>query len=383
MRPPPDTAQDLDAITLAERILGLLDQGKFTATYKYAVLLALVDLCLEHTSKTGMPPEVLTTRQLAEKIIELYWPHTVPYTSPSTTGLLLQNAGARHAQAEIISHINRFRQRGGNAGVSVLSQCRFRDPEGYERLARRVEWKLIEMPLPRVQQVGNQQDRFIYEIAWDEQITSPTVTAYQQGGESDFDNRIHFKPGIAHCLVRLNGLLRPLIQKQWTAKVAQVNQLPETQLEEFLFGVNRAATALLKPPLRELQQNRCFYCHGIIHAEPEVDHFIPWARYPNDGLANLVLAHDKCNRHKSAFLAAADHVQHWLRRLQDTSALDYLVAVERAQHWPLRQQESVGVAAGIYLNLGESVKLWQEKNVFVGVDRGLLSEGFEMGAVSN
>ena len=31
----------------SERLLNLLDQGKFTATYKYAALLALLDLCLE------------------------------------------------------------------------------------------------------------------------------------------------------------------------------------------------------------------------------------------------------------------------------------------------------------------------------------------------
>ena len=35
-------------LALAERILELLDQGRFTATYKYAVLLALLDLSLEN-----------------------------------------------------------------------------------------------------------------------------------------------------------------------------------------------------------------------------------------------------------------------------------------------------------------------------------------------
>ena len=31
-------------IAFAERLLSLLDEGRFTATYKFAVLLALIDL---------------------------------------------------------------------------------------------------------------------------------------------------------------------------------------------------------------------------------------------------------------------------------------------------------------------------------------------------
>ena len=32
-----------------EKLLNLLDEGAFTATYKYAVLLGLIDLCREHS----------------------------------------------------------------------------------------------------------------------------------------------------------------------------------------------------------------------------------------------------------------------------------------------------------------------------------------------
>ena len=49
-------------LALAERILELLDQGRFTATYKYAVLLALLDLCLENAARDGAAPDLLTTQ---------------------------------------------------------------------------------------------------------------------------------------------------------------------------------------------------------------------------------------------------------------------------------------------------------------------------------
>ena len=94
------------AIGFAEKILELLDEGRYTATYRYAVLLALIDLCLERTHASGGPPETLTTRQLAEKIVEIYWPHTVPFAGLAPATVLRQNTTG---QAEIISAILRFR----------------------------------------------------------------------------------------------------------------------------------------------------------------------------------------------------------------------------------------------------------------------------------
>lgn len=40
-------AEERGAIEFATRLLALLDEGQFTATYKYAVLLGLMDLCFE------------------------------------------------------------------------------------------------------------------------------------------------------------------------------------------------------------------------------------------------------------------------------------------------------------------------------------------------
>ena len=44
-----------DAIGFAARVVALLDEGAFTATYKYAVLLGLLDVVLERTSATCSP----------------------------------------------------------------------------------------------------------------------------------------------------------------------------------------------------------------------------------------------------------------------------------------------------------------------------------------
>jgi len=269
-------SSEIDAIALAEYVMNLLDQGAFTATYKYAVLLAMMDLCLEKTSKDGLPPSMITTYQLAEKVIEIYWPHTAPFTRQQEN-VLLQNTGAKESQAEVVRLIEKFRTDQG--GLANLSSAKRNNGEGYVRLVNNVEWKLIEMPLPRLQQFGKKLRPVLYSINWDKTVKLQAVRAYQKGEQSDFDNQINFQSGVAKNLIQLNSLLRPLIHRQWSTKVSQINQLPESHLETFLFGATRVGTERVRSPLEEFQNYRCFYCEGRIGTsakqKPEVDHFIP------------------------------------------------------------------------------------------------------------
>jgi len=166
-------ADQRGAIGFAEKVLELLDEGRYTATYKYAVLLALIDVCLEHTESSGAPPDMVTARQLADKIVELYWPHSVPFVSRVRAVVLKQNTTG---QAEIISAITRFRARHAADPSVPRWESRMRSPEAYEGLVGRVEWKLIEMPLPRLQMMGESCRPSIYEIAWDQRVEQREVT---------------------------------------------------------------------------------------------------------------------------------------------------------------------------------------------------------------
>jgi len=344
---------DRGALALAERIFVMLDQGAFTATYKYAVLLALLDLCLETTSLKGEAPSSFTTRQLAAKMIQLYWAHTLPYASGRSPVVLKQN---NRGQAELLSRIAAFRERHGADPTAILARAKADAPEAYERLLNFVEWKLIEMPLPRLQVIGGRPDPFLYQISWDAGVRSPDVAAYQRGDGAAFDNRILLMPSVGEYLVRLNGLLRPFIQRRWAAMVARLNRLEEARLESFLFGADRQSAQAVKGPLRDLQESRCFYCDRRLSAQVEVDHFIPWARYPNDGIENLVAADRSCNAAKREFLASANHLARWALRLsRDLESLNDIAAGLR---WESRRTETIGVATAIYLGLPDGVELW-------------------------
>ena len=364
--------REQNAIALAEKLFGILDQGRFTATYKYAVLLALIDLCLEKTTAQGLAPETITTRQLAEKVIELYWHQVLPYAQGARATVLLQNLGGR--QAEIVARIAEFRSAFPDDPLLTLERARTRRLEEFQALVDEAEWKLIEMPLPRLQVVGNAESRFLYDISWDSRIAAAEVRAYQRGRSSSFDNRILLKPGVGEQLVQLNSLLRPLLYRQWADQVARMNRLEEYQLEEFLFGPMRIATDPVRAPLMELQGGRCFYCKKAIDKSGEVDHFIPWSRYPDDNLANLVAAHTTCNNKKRDFLAATEHVERWSGRLSpEGSQWAQLQEIATSVAWPWRPDTSVSVGRGIYLRLPADARLWRERDEFEEPDRERLA----------
>ncbi|MDP1717754.1 MAG: HNH endonuclease domain-containing protein [Burkholderiales bacterium] len=85
-------------------------------------------------------------------------------------------------------------------------------------------------------------------------------------------------------------------------------------LADFLFGSERSGLSAIVNGLRDLQHGGCFYCQRRLHETVEVDHFIPWSRYPRDLGHNFVLAHDTCNRDKRDMLAAPIHLTRWIER---------------------------------------------------------------------
>ncbi len=350
---------DAGLVAFAERCLALLDRGAFSATYKYAVLLGIIDLCLERTSQDGLPPRDISTRQLSEKVIELYWPHTVPFKRADH--LLRQN---NNGQAEIISLIRSFREGLPADPLAPLGRARLLDTPRFERLVGAVEWKLIEMPLPKLQRVGNVDDPFLYHIRWDDKVRP----------SDPIDRKIYFQAGTPERLVQLAGLLRPLIQREWASMVARFNpeEVDAARLEEFLFGRGRVSLEPVRDDLRDLQKNRCFYCDGALGRQTVVDHFLPWSRHANDAIENLVAADARCNSAKRDFLAASEHLGRWRDRLLRPE----LATIAQRRRWESALDRTEGVARALYLRLPEGAKLWRRRNEFVAAEGPLLRRVF-------
>ncbi|MBI5362408.1 MAG: HNH endonuclease [Planctomycetes bacterium] len=355
-------------LDIAARVLGLLDRGAFVATYKYAVLLGLLDLCLERSLDSGAPPDFVTTRQLAGKVVELYWRQVGSFSED--VRILRQNNGK---QARILEEILAFQRECREPGIT-LWRARHQHAVRFERLLDEVEWTLVKMPLPKLQRVGTRNDAFLYAIAWDDAVAEGRVRRYQRGAGDQFDNRIVFQPGVAGALVALNGLLRPFIHREWCALVASLNGLPDSLLDDFLFGTPRTSfPEALRRDLVELQRGACFYCDDELRSATEIDHFIPWARFPTDAVENLVAAHRGCNGHKRDHLAAVPHLEHWWERFRPKSERAASLGRLAAAHsWPTRAEEVRGVGRSLYRRTPDGAPLWMKGKDFQLADERMI-----------
>jgi 5-methylcytosine-specific restriction endonuclease McrA len=324
----------------AQRLLQLLDEGRFVATYKFAVLLGLLDVLAENVDRKGRAPTTISTSDLARAVLEMYWPHTTPYSGTGAT--LRQNTGT---QAEILRLIGDFREHTVRDATAPLSRALVQAPEEFERLVRSVERVLIKMPLGKLQRIGAEHDPFIYTL--------------ELAGRE-----LRLLPGAGDHLLRAAPLLRPLVQRSWTLQVARINQLPEAELEDFLFGTQRIPLAPLKAGLCELAAGRCFYCRRPVVGKDAIDHFLPWSRHIDNGIENLVYAHASCNGDKREYLAATGHVERWVTRMSHPALVEFATA----KKWESHPSQTLAVARSIYLRLPQDYKLWEIEKRFSPTD---------------
>ena len=156
------------------------------------------------------------------------------------------------------------------------------------------------MPLWKLQQVRSGIDDFLYSNVG-------------KGAA------ISLRPGVVYCLRAFHSQIIMIVEGAWVRWIRECNNNREilgksTDLRTFLFGGSRATVADFRPFLHELQGGKCFYCENRLRNSSEVDHFIPWSRYPSDLAHNFVLAHRGCNNDKRDMLAARQHLIRWVDR---------------------------------------------------------------------
>jgi hypothetical protein len=174
-----------------------------------------------------------------------------------------------------------------------------RDSVSWLRLVKEVERVVRRMPLWKLQTVGGHYLEFLYENRG-------------RGGS------IQLKPGVMFCFRRFHELVTDLGRAAWVRYVRRFNAQAlgsSGDLDQFLFGSERASLGKYLPILREAQEARCLYCEEEVReGSAHIDHFIPWSRYPIDLGHNFVLAHGSCNTSKAEHLAGFTHLERWIER---------------------------------------------------------------------
>jgi 5-methylcytosine-specific restriction endonuclease McrA len=164
------------------------------------------------------------------------------------------------------------------------------------------------------------------------------------------------KPGVAHGLARLAGLLKPALEIMWVEDVRRMNKFLDAEVPDVaghLFGRERTALAAVREPFREAFGPHCFYCGTQLPVNNPVDHVLPWSLVGIDGLANLVLACARCNGDKGGALPAVAIVDRMLGR--DRNVLEQTASEIQ---WPTQHDRVVAAARGIYRGKPAGVPTW-------------------------
>lgn len=329
-------------LTFLSKLQRLFSEGDFAATYKFALLIALADLAVEH-GRDDDSSLTLSYRPIGLKFIQLYWQQATPFAGNE---VLAQNFGT---QAAVVRSIAEYRSRHASQSFQAAQ-----DSAAFKALLGKVTATVKAQPIQYLQNLGSSKDVFLFE-------TSP------QG--------LSLLPGVAYCLRRFQPLVQQLARSHWLAHIKGNRRnshilSTDNDLEAFLFETSRQALTVIASGLRKIT-NRCHYCGESVR-QADVDHFIPHSLYPRDLVHNLVLAHPTCNRSKSDTLAAKQHLINWLEFVRVNA--DNLSQIGHEAGINADQRSSDAVARwGYTIAVAGGSQAWIKASTYETVDESYLA----------
>jgi 5-methylcytosine-specific restriction endonuclease McrA len=335
-----------DPLLLGQRVVAILETGQRDATYKLATLMALIEHCIENLPERSDDPLRVAIPDLAHRVLAIYWQQVRPFEGHD---LAQRRTGSK---SRIILATKELRAAGGvgDRGLS-LEVAIMRKPHAYQKTINRIVIALAKQPLPRLQKLpgSSVSDPFLYDDSFlGENVSRSTLRAH--------GDAIVLKPGVAHGLARLAGLLKPALEIMWVDDVRRMNKFLDADVPDIaghLFGRERTALAALRQPFKDAFGPHCFYCETHLPANNPIDHVLPWSLVGIDGLSNLVLACSRCNGDKSGALPAVKIVDRVLER--ERSVLEDIAS---ELQWPAQHDRVVAAARGIYRGQPAGVPTW-------------------------
>jgi 5-methylcytosine-specific restriction endonuclease McrA len=291
-------------------------------------------------------------------VLEIYWLQVRPFEGQ----ILSQMKGAPNAIIPNAARQLRTHAKVGNSAVPI-DVAISRVPEAYETALDKVSVCLAAEPLRRLQRFGGASDTdpFLYDDAF---LQKPSSSAKRVRGYT-----IDLKPGVAHGLARLAGLLKPALEIMWVDDVRRMNTFLYADVPDVaghLFGRERTALDKVRKPFKDAFGPHCFYCGTHLPIGNPIDLVLPWSLVGIDGLANLVLACARCNGDKSNALPAVPIIDRVLER--DRGALEQIAAEIQ---WPTQRDRMVAAATGIYRMQPAGVPTWSGYKQTTRLDIGL------------
>jgi hypothetical protein len=142
---------------VVERLLRVIDEGRRTATYKLALLAALIDAVAVTTGRS-----TISTRLIAERVLALYYPQTRSYVA--TDGIERELRQISMKSSPVLRAVLRLRLAGDANGCRTVEDASRRLPGVYAEVLAEVEDTFVRYPIPLLQVVGASVVPFLYEV---------------------------------------------------------------------------------------------------------------------------------------------------------------------------------------------------------------------------
>lgn len=336
-----------DPLELGQKLVAILEGGRRTATYKLAVLVALLDLAVESVPADANAEVDISLDDLTDRVIELY----ARQLRPLDGHRLRQSTDGRGVIFNVVATLG-----SSNVGprVSGLRVGGPHDSDAYRAAHSTVKRTLVRYPLKLLQNLtsGDTNSCFLYDDSWMGTDSRKVVTAH--------GDKLTLFPGVCTALARLAPLLKPAFQLAWIDDVRRMNKYildDGPDLAHHLFGADRVSLQRAGDALVDEFGAVCFYCGNTIRRNRHVDHILPWSRVGIDGLTNLVVACQVCNSSKSDRLPAPTHVRRALGRGRPT-----LDAIASEINWPSQYDRVVAASRGLYATQPINTPIWLDRN---------------------
>ncbi len=249
-------------------VLSLMRHAPKSASYKPALLKALVRACRKHAT-----PEI-SLETLGAEFTSMYWNQTVVYHLRQAASLSKESVAVK-----LIREMARIHN------VRILSDL----PQAARlKLDRQMARLLPVNVLDAFHSTKPQGMSAMYE--------------WHAGSSS-----ISIAPGVRDFINQNAATLELIANYYWAEFLERTNLLAPKILRKV--STNAAKRASLQRYLKILRPesgDSCFYCGDRFDATrpPTVDHVIPWSFLLEDALWDLVLACGRCNSEKSDWLPA-------------------------------------------------------------------------------
>ncbi len=292
------------------------------ATYKLAMLMALIDHCIENLPVHPADQLAVPIPDLAHRVLQLYWRQVRPFEGHD----LRQSSGEKERIPRAVRALR------AATPASSLSVAMTLAPEVYQTSIDEIGLCLAQQPLYRLQRLpgGDTNDPFLY----DDSFLHANVSRRTLRTHGD---AIALMPGVAAGLARLAGLLKPALEIMWVDDVRRMNIFLTAEVPDIaghLFGRDRTALAAVRGPFKDAFGARCFYCDTNLRADNPIDHVLPWS------LVDRVLGRDR----------------------------EKLEQIADAIRWPAEYPRVVAAARGIYGSQPPGIATWSGYQASVRLD---------------